>query len=118
MTLSQAVIEPGRAPSARPCGPETAFGCPREFLDNRFIYIVISPRARGLSVGVNMNPDKRCNFDCAYCEVNRSEPPGEPRLVVPLMMTELELTLQLVRSGALRERTGYRSAPPQLLELR
>ena len=42
----------------------TAFGCPRDFLDTRFVYAVVSPRARGLSVGVNMNPDKFCNFDC------------------------------------------------------
>ena len=62
----------GAASSAPPCG--TAFGCPRAFLDNRFVDTVISPRAHGLSVGVNMNPDKRCNFDCVYCEVNRHEP--------------------------------------------
>ena len=107
MTLSQAVIEPGRAPSARPCGPETAFGCPREFLDNRFVYVVISPRARGLSVGVNMNPDKRCNFDCAYCEVNRGSPAAERCLDVDAMATELSDTLALVRSGALRDRPCY-----------
>jgi wyosine [tRNA(Phe)-imidazoG37] synthetase (radical SAM superfamily) len=106
----------GTASPAPPCG--TAFGCPREFLDNRFVYTVISPRARGLSVGVNMNPDKRCNFDCAYCEVNRREPSRESRLEVPVMMAELERTLELVRSGALRERPCYWSVPSELLELR
>ena len=30
-------------------GPETAFGCARDFLDNRLVYLVVSPRARGLS---------------------------------------------------------------------
>jgi wyosine [tRNA(Phe)-imidazoG37] synthetase (radical SAM superfamily) len=111
--LSETKVEgDGAAPSG------TAFGCTRDFLDNRFVYVVISPRARGLSVGVNMNPDKRCNFDCVYCEVNRSEPSREPRLDVQLMMTELEQTLELVRSGGLRERPCYRSAPPELLELR
>jgi len=116
-TISDTSAGPQVLPvSAAGCG--TAFGCPPDSLENRFVYIVISPRARGLSVGVNMNPDKRCNFDCAYCEVNRSEPPGEPQLAVPLMITELALTLQLVRSGALRDRLGYRSAPPPLLELR
>ena len=54
-----------------PAGAITAFGCPRDFLGNRFVYTVVSPRARGLSVGVNMNPDQRCNFDCAYCEVDQ-----------------------------------------------
>jgi len=118
MPLSQVVIEPGRAPSARPCGPETAFGCSREFLDNRFVYVVISPRARGLSVGVNMNPDKRCNFDCAYCEVNRGSPATESGLDVDTMATELTDTLTLVRSGALREPPCYRNLPADLAQLR
>jgi wyosine [tRNA(Phe)-imidazoG37] synthetase (radical SAM superfamily) len=104
------------AGSASGCG--TAFGCPRDFLDNRFVYSVISPRARGLSVGVNMNPDKSCNFDCVYCEVNRSKPAGESRLDVPVMIAELERTLEVVRSDGLRERLCYQSAPPELLELR
>jgi len=30
--------------------PETAFGCPRDFLNNRFVYAVISARAHGLSL--------------------------------------------------------------------
>ena len=101
---------------AQGCG--TAFGSPRDFLDNRFVYTVISPRARGLTVGVNMNPDKHCNFDCVYCEVNRGEPARESRLNVPAMIAELERTLESVRSGELRERTAYRSTPPELLELR
>ncbi len=45
---------------------EIAFDRPRDFLANRFVYAVLSPRARGLTLGVNMNPDKRCNFDCVY----------------------------------------------------
>jgi wyosine [tRNA(Phe)-imidazoG37] synthetase (radical SAM superfamily) len=98
--------------------PDSAFGCPCDFLDNRFVYTVISPRARGLSVGVNMNPDKFCNFDCVYCEVNRSEPARESRLDVGAMVTELERTLELVRSGGIRQRLGYQSLPPELLELR
>lgn len=101
---------------AQGCG--TAFGCPRDFLDCRFVYTVVSPRARGLTVGVNMNPDKHCNFDCVYCEVNRGEPTRESRLNVPTMIAELERTLESVRSGELRERTYYRSTPPELLELR
>ena len=75
-----------------------AFGSPRDFLENRFVYVVVSPRARGLSVGVNMNPDQQCNFDCAYCEVDRAKP-GRQQLDVEVMATELETTLALARSG-------------------
>jgi len=95
----------------------TAFGCPRNFLDNRFVYTVVSPRARGLSVGVNMNPDKHCNFDCAYCEVNRDEPARETVLDVAVMEKELERTLEWVLSGQIRERSHYRSLPDELLQL-
>ena len=42
---------------------ETAFDRPRDFLGNRFVYAVISSRAGGLSLGVTVNPDKRCNFE-------------------------------------------------------
>jgi wyosine [tRNA(Phe)-imidazoG37] synthetase (radical SAM superfamily) len=97
---------------------ETAFGCPRDFLDNRFVYAVISPRARGLSVGVNMNPDKRCNFDCVYCEVHRNEPPRESHLDIGAMAEELKRTLAFVLAGRLRERPWYRGLPEELLQLR
>ena len=96
----------------------TAFGCPREFLNNRFIYLVISPRARGLSIGVNLNPDKHCNFDCPYCEVNRSLPAGEQALDVDVMAAELQATLALACDGRLRELPCYRNAPDELLKLR
>lgn len=103
----------------RPNGatPETAFGAPRDFLDNRFVYAVVSPRARGLSVGVNLNPDKNCNFRCIYCEVHRN---GEVReqLDVDSMAAELRQTLTFVRGGRLRERPWYRALPDELLQLR
>src|SRR5213592_1871631 len=95
----------------------TAFGTPRDFLENRFVYTVVSPRARGLSVGVNLNPDKCCNFDCVYCEVDRREPARESQLDVGVMVTELERTLELVQSGRIRERPNYEHLPEQLLHL-
>jgi wyosine [tRNA(Phe)-imidazoG37] synthetase (radical SAM superfamily) len=98
--------------------PETAFGCPREFLQNHFVYVVVSPRARGLSVGVNMNPDRQCNFNCVYCEVRRDRPPGVEKLDVDAMEMELKATLAFVRAGRLRELQAYRGLPDELLQLR
>src|SRR5258708_31920118 len=83
-----------------PVGRTAAY--PREFLHNRFVYVVVSPRARGLSVGVNMNPDKQCQFNCLYCEVDRTISPGGPQLDVGLMAGELKKTLDYVRGGRLR----------------
>ncbi len=33
------------------------------------VYPVLSRRSGGVSVGVNLNPDKTCNFRCVYCQV-------------------------------------------------
>lgn len=105
-------------PGDRPGPTGTAFGCPRDFRGNSFVYTVISARARGLSVGVNMNPDQQCNFDCVYCEVNRSRLPPASRLEVSTMAVELEQTLESVNSGTIRQRLSYWNVPPELLELR
>jgi wyosine [tRNA(Phe)-imidazoG37] synthetase (radical SAM superfamily) len=97
---------------------ETAFGCRRDFLNNRFVYVVISPRARGLAAGINFNPDKRCNFNCVYCEVDRTIPPRETRLDVEVAAAELLRTLALVHSGELKNRPEYQALPADLLSLR
>src|SRR5690348_3656493 len=91
---------------------------PREFLHHRFTYVVISPRARGLSVGVNMNPDKKCQFNCIYCEVDRTEMSEAQPLDVSAMAGELKTTLDYVYSGRLRELHAYRKVPDELLRLR
>src|SRR2546428_742879 len=96
----------------------TAFGYPRDFLDNHHVYIVISPRARGLSVGINMNPDKFCNFDCVYCEVDRSKRARARQVNVRAMATELERTLQFVHSGSIHDHPHYEGVPAELLRLR
>lgn len=110
-------VEPATA-AKRPPVRQTVFGYPRDFLDNRFVYTVVSPRAHGLSVGVNMNPVRRCNFDCLYCEVDRSTRPAETSLVVPVMAAELRKTLTDVVQGKLRERPWYQHLPDELLQLR
>lgn len=111
--------EPGekkKAPRLH-CAQETTFGRPREFLDNQLVYAVVSARARGLSLGINLNPDKRCNFNCVYCEVHRN---GEPRpeLNVELMAAELKKMLAFIRGGRMREMAPYRVLPDELLQLR
>lgn len=97
---------------------EAAFDRPRDFLNNRFVYVVISSRARGLSLGVNMNPDKLCNFDCVYCEVDRRTPSKETVLDVNVMAAELRQTLAYISQGRLQERPQYHSLPSELLQLR
>ncbi|HWV98274.1 MAG TPA: radical SAM protein [Candidatus Acidoferrum sp.] len=96
----------------------TAFGRPRNPLDNQFVYAVISQRAHGLSIGVNLNPDKRCNFGCVYCEVNRDQPGQESKVDIGVMSAELARLLGLVRENKLRDLAWFRHLPPELLALK
>jgi wyosine [tRNA(Phe)-imidazoG37] synthetase (radical SAM superfamily) len=97
---------------------ESAFGRPRDRLGNRFVYAAISQRARGLSIGVNLNPDKRCSFDCVYCEVDRDTPGRARKVDVMVMAAELERLLRLQHEGKLGELDWFRNLPPELLELK
>jgi wyosine [tRNA(Phe)-imidazoG37] synthetase (radical SAM superfamily) len=42
---------------------------PRVRGKNRYVYAVRARRSHGISVGINLDPQKTCNFDCVYCEV-------------------------------------------------
>jgi wyosine [tRNA(Phe)-imidazoG37] synthetase (radical SAM superfamily) len=98
--------------------PANAFAQPRDFLENRFVYLTISPRARGLSIGINLNPDRKCNFDCIYCEVDRTAPLMDAEIDCDVAAAELEQTLRLIQSGSLRLLRPYHNLPQNLLELR
>jgi wyosine [tRNA(Phe)-imidazoG37] synthetase (radical SAM superfamily) len=97
---------------------DTAFGWPRDFLGNRFVYAVISQRARGLAIGVNLNSQKYCNFDCVYCEVQRGQPPAEIPVDLNALSAELAGLLELAGGGGLRQLPRFRKFPADLLELK
>jgi len=44
----------------------------------RYVYPVVSRRADGVSVGINLNPNSACNWRCIYCQV-----PGLTRGTAP-----------------------------------
>lgn len=89
----------------------------RLFEHNRFVYPVLSRRSGGISVGVNLNPDKVCNFDCIYCQVDRRSE-SETRFVeLDVLLAELRATLELVTSGAIYETEKFRSVPEPLRRL-
>jgi wyosine [tRNA(Phe)-imidazoG37] synthetase (radical SAM superfamily) len=93
------------------------FQQPRDFLNHRYVYVVPSPRAGGLSVGINLNPTKHCNFDCIYCEVDRSDGAlcDEP-VDINVMIAELEDTLKHVFDGELQ--ANFPTVPIDLMKLR
>lgn len=116
--LRQIGSRPDLGPVLPDCGHEVAFGYPRDFLENQFVYLVISPRANGLSVGINLNPRVTCNFNCLYCEVDRSPAGHDGDLDVHRMAVELRQTLELVRGGWLRGWSRYARLSDELLQVR
>lgn len=85
----------------------------RVWRDFDYCYPVISRRSRGVSLGVNLNPDKVCNFDCVYCEVDRLTPPKRRELDLDLLVEELGLLLDLATSGEIYQIPPFDSARPE-----
>lgn len=105
--------EPTPAPSV--LMPHTAH--PRLFQANRFVYPVLSRRSRGVSVGINLNPDKVCNFHCVYCQVDRRSAAETTFVDTARLFEELEATLDLVVSGRLYDDDRFRDVPDTLQRL-
>jgi wyosine [tRNA(Phe)-imidazoG37] synthetase (radical SAM superfamily) len=77
----------------------------------------LSRRSEGISVGVNLNPDKVCNFDCIYCQVDRTSQ-SETRFVeMDQLLAELEETLQFAASGDVFEHPKFQQTPPDFRRL-
>lgn len=81
------------------------------------MYPVLSRRSGGMSIGVNLNPDKICNFDCIYCQVNRTTA-SETRFVeIQQLLDELQHMLKLVLSGDIYTTECFSAVPKHLRRL-
>lgn len=83
----------------------------RLFHQNRFVYPVVSRRSRGISVGVNLNPDKVCNFDCIYCQVDRRSESETKFVELDQVLEELRSVLNLIVSGEIYADAKFASTP-------
>jgi len=90
----------------------------RVYKDFTFVYPVISRRSRGLSIGVNLNPDKVCNFDCIYCEVDRKIPGKVSRVDLSQMRDELAAMIHFARDGGLAKEPKFNEVPWLTREVR
>lgn len=90
----------------------------RELWDFQVVYPVISRRAHGLSIGVNLNPDKACNFDCPYCQVDRTGPRRARAVDVDRLGAELDALLRYVADGTLWDRPPFDTTEPGLRVVR
>ncbi len=89
----------------------------RSFEANRFVYPVLSRRSAGLSIGVNLNPDKICNFDCIYCQVDRTRQSETTFVETPALLAELDHMLDLAATGAIWQTEKFAGTPPALRRL-
>ncbi len=91
------------------------------FQNFRYVYPVISRRARGVSVGINLSPTKICNFRCVYCQVERDEKTkslGDCRLDLDALRTEILTVSHMARSGKLFEQERFVKVPAERRVLR
>ncbi len=89
----------------------------RQWRHNRYVYPVISRRSKGLSIGINLNPDTVCNFDCVYCCVDRTVPPPAKEVDLDILDAELAHMLELATTGRLYAEDPFDATPPELRRL-
>ena len=89
----------------------------RQFGSYRYVYPVVARRARGLSLGVNLNPDKRCNYSCVYCQVDRKVPRDLAHVDLELLAKELEELTRLGASGDIWQHGRFAATPEPLKRL-
>ena len=86
----------------------------RAWRNNRYVYPVVSRRSKGLSIGVNLNPDKACNFDCVYCSVDRTVPSTVREIDPQVLHVELAHMIELARSGGIWREPPFDQTPDHL----
>ncbi|MGD9787487.1 MAG: radical SAM protein [Sulfuricellaceae bacterium] len=65
-----------------------------------YVYPVISRRAGGVSVGINLNPNNACNWRCIYCQVPDLKRGNAPPVDLPLLERELRGFLADILHGS------------------
>ncbi|MBS1159725.1 MAG: hypothetical protein H6R15_2144 [Proteobacteria bacterium] len=78
-----------------------------------YVYPVVSRRAGGVSVGINLNTNNACNWACLYCQVENLTRGGPP----PLDLDRLERELTGFLSDLLRGDFMQRQVAPEVRHL-
>jgi wyosine [tRNA(Phe)-imidazoG37] synthetase (radical SAM superfamily) len=86
----------------------------RQWRDCLYVYPVISRRAHGVSVGVNLSIDQRCNYACAYCQIDRSHPRPTCEVDPIRLGDELRLALDAIVTGDIWNELRFASTPDDM----
>jgi wyosine [tRNA(Phe)-imidazoG37] synthetase (radical SAM superfamily) len=76
----------------------------RERAGLRYVYPVVSRRAGGVSIGINLNPNNACNWRCIYCQVPGLVRGTAPPLDLALLEKELRGFCHDLTQGGFMER--------------
>ena len=71
----------------------------RDSVGMTYVYPVISRRAGGVSIGINLNPNNACNWQCVYCQVPNLVRGGPPPIDLERLERELGVFLNDVIYG-------------------
>lgn len=69
-----------------------------------YVYPVVSRRAGGVSIGINLNTNNACNWACVYCQVPELARGVAPPTSLPQLQSELHQLLTQVVEGDFMER--------------
>lgn len=76
---------------------------PTEAAGLAYVYAVLSRRAGGASVGVNLSPNRACNWRCVYCQVPGLVRGASPPIDLDRLEQELDAALGAAARGELFE---------------
>lgn len=85
----------------------------RDVMGLTYVYPVLSRRAGGISIGINLTPNNACNWACVYCQVPNLVRGSAPPLKTKQLESELTKMLHEVVHGSFMEEY----APPEYRRL-
>lgn len=76
----------------------------RDVTGMTYVYPVVSRRAGGVSIGINLNVNNACNWRCIYCQVPNLSRGGPPPIDLKLLQQELSNFLNNLIHGDFMQR--------------
>jgi hypothetical protein len=71
----------------------------RDLAGLTYVYPVVSRRAGGVSIGINLNPNNACNWRCVYCQVPDLKRGSAPPIDLVTLEAELRTFLHEIVHG-------------------
>ena len=76
----------------------------RDVMGFKYVYPVVSRRAAGVSIGINLNTSNACNWACVYCQVPNLGRGSAPSTNLEQLRLELDRMLSQMANGEFMQR--------------